>query len=165
MANRMPSMVALLGLLAVAGYQNRDKLSSVLGGLAGPGGSDPSTSVQPERGVEGIMGRIGDLIGGAGAGGIGAMLSGGLGDLVERFNESGQGSKTQSWVSVGDNETIGTSELEQTLGSDTLQSLQQQTGLSKEEVLERLSKVLPDAVNRLTPAGRLPTEDEASRLL
>jgi len=33
MSRAMPSMVALLGLLAVAGYQNRGKLAEVLGGL------------------------------------------------------------------------------------------------------------------------------------
>jgi hypothetical protein len=30
-------MIALLGLLAVAGYQNRDKIAEVLGGQAKPG--------------------------------------------------------------------------------------------------------------------------------
>jgi hypothetical protein len=30
MARGMPSMVALLGLLAVAGYQNRDKIAEAL---------------------------------------------------------------------------------------------------------------------------------------
>ncbi|MEJ7670871.1 MAG: hypothetical protein WKH97_19560 [Casimicrobiaceae bacterium] len=32
MSRGMPSMIALLGLLAVAGYQNRDKIAEVLGG-------------------------------------------------------------------------------------------------------------------------------------
>jgi hypothetical protein len=32
MSRGMPSMVALLGLLAVAGYQNRDKIAEVMGG-------------------------------------------------------------------------------------------------------------------------------------
>ena len=29
----MPSMTALLGMLAVAGYQNKDKIAEMLGGL------------------------------------------------------------------------------------------------------------------------------------
>ena len=32
MSNGMPSMTALLGLLALAGYQNRDKISEMLKG-------------------------------------------------------------------------------------------------------------------------------------
>ena len=30
MANRMPSLAALLGLVAVAGYQNRDKIGAFI---------------------------------------------------------------------------------------------------------------------------------------
>ena len=38
MAKGMPSMVALLGLLAVAGYQNREKIAEALGaGRQAPG--------------------------------------------------------------------------------------------------------------------------------
>jgi uncharacterized protein YidB (DUF937 family) len=32
-------------------------------------------------------------------------------------------------------------------------------------LLERLAKVLPDAVNTLTPEGRVPTAEEASRIV
>lgn len=156
MAKGMPSMVALLGLLAMAGYQNRDKIGSVLGGL----GTDASGSVS-----NGSSGGLGGLLGNAGGGSLGSVLSGGLGDLLEHFNGNGQREKAQSWVTPGANAPIAESELEQTLGADTIASLQEQTGLSKQELLDRLSKTLPQAVDRLTPEGRLPTEDEASRLI
>ena len=157
MAKSMPSMVALLGLLAVAGYQNRDKLGSMLGGLGANAGGTGAGGAR--------SGGLGDLLGGAGAGGLGGILSGGLGDLMEQFNGSGKGAKAQSWINDGDNEDIDTDELEQTLGPDTIATLQEKTGLSKQDLLERLAKTLPDAVNRMTPDGRLPTETEASRLL
>jgi hypothetical protein len=35
MSRGFPSMTALLGVLAVLGYQNRDKLSEMLNGAAG----------------------------------------------------------------------------------------------------------------------------------
>ncbi len=41
MSRGMPSMIALLGLLAVAGYQNRDKIAEVLGGRKQEPGSGP----------------------------------------------------------------------------------------------------------------------------
>jgi uncharacterized protein YidB (DUF937 family) len=44
-----------------------------------------------------------------------------------------------------------------------LATLSQQTGLSREELLARLSKNLPDAVDKYTPEGRLPTEADYSR--
>ncbi len=37
-----------------------------------------------------------------------------------------------------------------------LDTLSKQTGLSHEELLARLSRELPEAVNRYTPDGRLP---------
>jgi hypothetical protein len=36
MSRGMPSMTALLGLLAIAGYQNRDKLAEMLSGVEAP---------------------------------------------------------------------------------------------------------------------------------
>lgn len=183
MAKGMPSMVALLGLLAVAGFQNRDKLGELLGGLgngqtgAGDGGrlgngqtgvGNPQAGTTPGAGggLEGMLGNLGGMFGGAaGAGGLGSVLSGGLGDLVDRFNNSGQGAKAQSWVQDGDNEEIDPNSLEQTLGADTIDTLTRQTGLSKQELLDRLAKTLPDAVNKLTPNGRIPTEQEASHLV
>ena len=33
MSRGFPSMTALLGLLAIAGYQNRDKIAEMLGGV------------------------------------------------------------------------------------------------------------------------------------
>ena len=157
MAKGMPSMVALLGLLAVAGYQNRDKLGSVLGGLGG------STGASSTGGT--TSGGLGGLLGGGAAGGLGSILTGGLGDLLDHFNGSGQGPKAQTWVTQGANEPIGTDELEQTLGAETIAALQHQTGLSKQELLDRLSSTLPQAVDRLTPDGRVPTEAEVTRLL
>ncbi|MEO5806632.1 YidB family protein [Devosia sp.] len=150
MSRGMPSMVALLGLLAVAGYQNRDKL----GGILGASGKSPAGAGVPQySGLDGMLG------------GLGGVLSGGLGGLLDHFNQAGNGAKAQSWVSDGANEPIDSSELERTLGPETIDALTRQTGLSRTELLERLSKTLPEAVNTLTPAGRLPTEAEAGQLV
>ena len=61
MSRGFPSMTALLGLLAIAGYQNRDKIAEMLGGPNKPGAS----------GQGGIGGLLGQLSGGLGAGGVG----------------------------------------------------------------------------------------------
>jgi uncharacterized protein YidB (DUF937 family) len=168
MAKSMPSLVALLGLLAVAGYQNRDKLGSVLGDLQnnrpGGAGSDPNTTAGP-GGFGDIISGLGGMLGGAGAGGLGSVLSGGLGDLLEQFKTNGNGDKAERWVKDGPDEGIDADELERTLGTETLTALQERTGLSKQELLERLAQTLPSAVDRLTPEGRLPTEVEASRFV
>jgi len=141
-------MTALLGLLALAGYQNRDKLSEMLNGTGAgkPGG--PAQS-----GLGGLLGGLGGALGGAGAGGL---LSGGLGELLDRFTQSGQGDTAQSWVDKGPNKDISPPDLKQAIGPDVLAALEQQTGLSQEELLARLSRELPHAVDKYTPDGRLP---------
>lgn len=159
MARGMPSMVALLGLLAVAGYQNRDKLGGLLGGLGNPS-ADPNDPNRREGGLGDILSGLGGALAGASAG---SVLSGGLGDLVDRFRQSGHGAQADSWVDTGDNTPVNATDLEETLGEDTIVELTQKTGLSRSELLERLSRTLPDAVNQMTPNGKLPSEAEASR--
>jgi len=161
MSRGMPSMVALLGLLAVAGYQNRDKIAELLGGRKQEQGSAPGQ--QDQQGAPGgVLGNLGGLLGGASAG---SVLSGGLGDLIERFKQNGHGQAADSWVKTGPNQEIQPDQLEQAIGPDVLNTLSQHTGLSREELLSRLTRELPSAVDKFTPKGRLPTEDEAARLI
>lgn len=161
MARGMPSMVALLGLLAVAGYQNRDKLGGLLDGFNNQS-QDPNNPNRSSGGLDSILGGLGGALGGAGAG---SVLSGGLGDLVDRFRQAGRGEKADSWVREGSNAPVDATDLEEVLGEDTITELTQKTGLSRTELLDRLSKTLPDAVDRMTPEARIPTEVEASRFV
>ena len=155
MSRGFPSMTALLGLLAVAGYQHRDKIAERLGGL---GKSTPAAGGRGGSG--GFLDQLSRGLGGAGAGGL---LSGGLGELIDRFKQSGQGDTAESWVRTGPNQPVTPSQLEQAIGPETLETLATQTGLSREEILARLSRDLPDAVDRYTPHGRLPTDTDSSR--
>jgi uncharacterized protein YidB (DUF937 family) len=151
-------MVALLGLLAVAGYKNRDKIKEMLASQ-GAGGR-PGLSAQ--SGQQGLPGGLGGLLGGLGGGGL---LSGGIGELIERFKRNGQGQAADSWVGTGPNQPLAPDQLEKAIGPDVLDSLSQHTGLSRDELLSRLTRELPDAVDNFTPQGRLPSEAEAARLL
>ena len=154
MSRGFPSMTALLGLLAVAGYQNRDKLAEMLGGQSA---NNPSAAGQPQQGG------LGGLLGNLGGGGVGGLLGGGLGELVERFRQNGQGEVAESWVGHGPNKEVAPPQLEQAIGPDVLATLSQQTGLSRDEILARLSRELPQAVDKYTPEGRLPTQQDVSR--
>ncbi len=159
----MPSsrMTALLALLAVAGYQNRDKLGEILGKITGgqAGGTGPGSG----GGFSGTGGGLGGLLGGLLGGGGAGALSGGLGELLENLTGSGHGDVANSWVQRGPNQELGSNDLASALGDDTIEQLTKQTGLSREELLSRLKSVLPTAVDKLTPEGRLPTEAEASK--
>jgi uncharacterized protein YidB (DUF937 family) len=164
MSRGFPSMTALLGLLAVAGYQNRDKIAEMLSGIGQgtPGGAGQSTpgGAGPSGGIGGLLGQLSRSFTGASAGGI---LSGGLGELVERFKQNGHGETAESWVGTGPNKQVTPPQLEQAIGPEVLETLSKQTGLSREELLARLSRELPDAVDKYTPQGRLPIETDFPR--
>jgi len=168
MTRGMPSMAAFLGLLAIAGYQNRDKIAEMLGGRK-DAATAPGQNSQPagQAGAPGnsggpAPGNLGGLLGGASAG---SVLSGGLRELIDRFRSAGHAETADSWVKTGPNQPLRPDQLEQAIGPDVLNTLAQHTGLSREELLSRLTRELPAAVDKFTPDGRLPTEAEASRLI
>lgn len=187
------NLTALLGILAVAGYQNRDKIAAALRELTGgaqtagaqPGGAattqsdgglggilgDLARGGQPHGGAGapgadgGGLGGLGGLLGGLAGGGLGdllkggsagGVLSGGLGGLLDHFQQNGYGDTANSWVSPNENKPIDNGQLSQALGPDMLDELARVTGLSKEDIVGRLSKSLPKAVDDLTPQGRVP---------
>lgn len=132
----MPSLAALLGLLAVAGYQNRDKIRELITGATSGGGAGQAPS--------------GTTAGTAtGSGGF-------LNDIVDKFRKAGAGEAADSWVAKGPNTPVSTQQTEGALGGDLIDQLVKQTGLSREELLARLSKIVPEAVDKMTPEGRIP---------
>jgi len=192
-----PSMTALLGLLAVAGYQNRDRLGQMLnqgqggmsgggmggmtgGGMGGMGSGTAGGGMG--GGMAGLPGGLGGLLGslmgggqaggmGGGAmggntagggmgGGLGGLLGGGLGELDQHMRRNGRGDAMDSWVGTGPNRELQPHDLEAALGPDVLEDLTETTGLSRQELLQRLSRELPQAVDQYTPHGRLPQSHE-----
>jgi uncharacterized protein YidB (DUF937 family) len=151
MAKAYPSMLALLGLIAVAGYQNRDRIADMVGKL---GANAPRPPGSPQSGLGNLDALLGGL--GAAAAGAGGFLRDGLGELVDRFQRSGRGDVAQSWVKSGPNQDIAPNDLEAVIGTDVLIELSERTGLSRGELLARLSRQLPSAVDQYTPDGRLP---------
>lgn len=160
------ALKALLGVLAVAGYQNRDKIAEILRGLRNPSQTGPDG--QPQSG--GLGGTLGGLTGngGGGLGGLGGLfgggatggLAGGLGDLLRQFEQKGHGETANSWVHMRENMPIDDRELSEVLGPEVLADISNRTGLSEDEILARLSRDLPVAVDGLTPDGRLPQDDD-----
>src|SRR5215203_5071101 len=158
-----PIVKALMMLLAAKAFQHYT--SNRQGGPAPSGdGSGRIGGGEPMGGGGRGSGPFGDLSGsldprgggigqrgepGAG-GGLGGMLPGGYGDQVD------------SWVGRGQNRRIAPDELEQALGPDTIQDLEQETGMPRDQMLSDLADELPDAVDQFTPDGRLPSEDEVS---
>lgn len=95
--------------------------------------------------------------------GILGMVSqqpGGLAGLIQAFQSKGLGDVAASWVGTGANLPISPDQLQNVLGSDAVSSLASKFGLSSEDVSGRLSELLPQVVDKLTPNGQV--EDGAS---
>jgi uncharacterized protein YidB (DUF937 family) len=162
-----PIMMAVLGLVAYKALNSFTGQAAA--NKAAPSGPGAPAS-QPGGNTSAGSGGFGDLLkgglGGLLAGGAaGSVLSGGLNDLLKQFQQSGHTDTANSWVGKGPNKTIAPNDLACALGPDKINALMTQSGMSRNDLLQGLSQYLPQVVDHLTPEGRLPTEQEAARLL
>ena len=162
-------------------------LGSVLGG--GRTGQQSSMGSSMGGGLGDLLGSIlgrssgggfGGLGGGGsatgGIGGVGgksalvAMLlplamqwmqrNGGIGGVLQRFQQKGYSQQAASWVSTGPNEELGPQAIGDVVGMDELSRLSQQLGVSNEDVSSGMAQILPEIVNRLTPQGSVPDDGD-----
>ena len=145
-----PILSVIMALLASQGRgqgAGAGGLGGLLGGLTGQGGLGGGGGI----GAAGCSG-----------GGIGG-LGGGLGGLLEQFQRNGHGDTINSWVGSGQNHPIAPHQLDEALGPDTVDQLSAQSGMPRGDLLSELSRTLPGVIDQVTPHGRLPSEDEASK--
>lgn len=108
------------------------------------------------------MGMLDGLLGGIVGAGLVSVVSGivekhgGLQGVVNEFEKNGLGATVQSWVGTGPNKSISPDEVQRAIGPDLLQQLAAKSGLSVQELAQKLSQVLPDAVDKMTPNGSIP---------
>ncbi len=143
-------------------------LDQVIGGLMGGGGGGGS----PMQGI--LMNMLGggqqgqqqggmaQGMGNQGMAGGGMMGGGGLGGLLASFQQAGLGHVAQSWVGNGPNQPVSPEQLHSVLGQDQVQSMSSQANMAPQDFLSQLSQHLPNAVNGMTPNGRLPDEGTVS---
>jgi uncharacterized protein YidB (DUF937 family) len=135
-------------------------LGDILGGLLGGRGAAPGGGLGGGGLGDLLKGGLGGLLAGGAAG---SVLSGGLNDLLKQFQQNGQGETAKSWIAKGPNQDISESDLAKSIGIDDIDTISRQTGLSRDELLSGLSRELPSAIDEMTPEGRVPTAEEASR--
>ncbi len=103
-------------------------------------------------------GLLGGIVGASMVSVVNGILEkhGGVQGVVSEFERNGLGPTVRSWVGTGPNQPISADQVQKALGPDLLQQLSQKSGLSVQELAEKLSQVLPQAVDRLTPGGVIP---------
>lgn len=137
-----PLMIAATALLA-AHATGGGGLGNLLGGGATASPTTPNPpapgSAQPQGG-----------------------LLGGLGGLLQSFQQSGHGDIINSWIGSGPNQPIAPDQLHRALGPQAVDNLSRLTGVAAPDLLSELSRVLPSVIDRLTPQGRMPNQAEMS---
>jgi uncharacterized protein YidB (DUF937 family) len=122
-------------------------------------------SARPDRRYhsrEAHMGMFDGVLGGIVGAGMVSVVNGiiekhgGLQGVVNEFERNGLGPTVKSWVGTGANQSISPADVHRVLGADLLQQLSQKSGLSVDDLAQRLSQVLPQAVDTLTPDGAIP---------
>jgi uncharacterized protein YidB (DUF937 family) len=119
-----------------------------------------------------LMGGAQSQAGGAAAGGLGGNLGallpvitsmlangsqqGGLGGMMEKFNQAGMGDVIGSWVGKGENMPINADQLSQVLGSGAIGDIAAKLGIDPAQAGGMLSQALPGIIDQLTPDGQAP---------
>jgi uncharacterized protein YidB (DUF937 family) len=116
-------------------------LDTIMGMLGKGGGKD-------------VMSQLATMLTGKGGDGLG------LSRLLDQFKGAGLGDKADSWVGTGPNQSLEPSEVEKAIGADRLQAMSKKTGQSVESLKSDLSTMIPNAVNKLTPDGKVPDPGE-----
>src|SRR5689334_11392598 len=171
-----PLAMGLLALLAYKTMKGEGPLGGLFGHRAGqataPGagrgpvqGTAPGETEADSGGLSGgLTSWLQSGLGGALAGGAtGSVISGGLNELLKRFQQNGLGGAAQSWVGHGPNQPVSPGDVEQAAGSETLDALAREIGMSRDQLVQRLSAELPQTVDRLTPHGHVPTPEQAAQ--
>jgi len=108
------------------------------------------------------MGLLDGVLGGVVGAGMVSVVNnlleqhGGLQGLINQFQQNGFGDTVNSWVGTGPNKSISPDQVHQALGPDLLQQLSAKSGLSVQDLAQKLSQVLPQAVDTMTPGGQVP---------
>ena len=153
--------MALLGFLVYKAYKSLSRPEPAQAGVPSPypGGQARVPQAAEPGGLAGVLRTI------FGGGSIpGPVLSRGIDNTVRDFEHSGNGEIARSWVDRGPNRSITPENVEAALGEDGIKDLMQQTGMDRDDLLAMLSEHLPRVIDHLTPEGRVPSEQEASRL-
>lgn len=131
-------------------------LDSVLGSVLG---GQPPAGAGQDGGAAGLLGTllanpqllqlITGLLANDGA-------HGGLGGLLDKFQQAGLGDVAASWVGSGQNQPISGDQIGSVLGPDVMADLAARLGTDPGAAAGQLSQVLPGLIDHLTPSGEAP---------
>jgi uncharacterized protein YidB (DUF937 family) len=107
------------------------------------------------------MGLLDGLLGGAvGATVVTALQSliqqhGGVQGVVSQLEQQGLGNTVRSWVGTGANHPISPEQVNSAFGG-VINQIAAKTGMTPQELSQKIAQHLPAAIDHLTPQGTVP---------
>jgi uncharacterized protein YidB (DUF937 family) len=111
------------------------------------------------------MGLFNGLMRGVASAGVLALVAklvndhGGLDGMANTLREKGLADAVHSWIGTGKNDTVTPQQMHDAIGTQKMDELAQQSGMTRDQVAGELSTALPEVMNRLSPQGKLPSEN------
>lgn len=155
MSNLSPIAKGVMLVLAAKAWQAYSAQRAA--GGAAPAGAAQSSGGIGAFGAGSLLGGLAGMIGGLGG-------AGALGGLMRQFEQTGFGEHARSWIGGGENEPIEPEQVETVLGGQTLNELARRFQIPIEQLKTELASALPEAVDQLTPRGKLPSDTDLARL-
>ncbi len=131
------------------GQQHQGGLAGVLAGLTGGSGGGTGGGLAGLGGLAALLPVVAGMLGND-------NQQGGLGGLLEKFNQAGLGDVAKSWVGTGENAPISGDQLSNVLGGDMMSELAAKLGMSQGDAAGGLAQMLPGLIDKLTPQGQTP---------
>ncbi|MDQ2928159.1 MAG: YidB family protein [Caldimonas sp.] len=107
-----------------------------------------------------LDGILGGVVGGEMVSVVNNLIErhGGVQGIVDQFQRQGLGATVQSWVGNGQNQSISPDQVHQAFDQDTLNAMAAKLGMSSQDLAGKLSAILPQAIDKLTPGGVVPSQ-------
>ena len=138
------------------------------GGVGGLGGAALGTV------LGGMLGRRGGVNAGRGGNSRSALLlmllplamrwvqrNGGVGAVLKRLQQQGNGSQARSWMEPGVNQPLDEKAVETLVGQDDIGQMAERLGVPREQVAQAFAEIMPELVDQLTPEGQVPAHADA----
>ena len=106
-----------------------------------------------------LDGLLGGIVGAEMATAVNGFIQqhGGVQGVVAQLEQQGLGGVARSWISTGPNQPISADQIDKVFGgSGLLGQLAAKAGMSPQDLTQKLSQVLPAAIDKLTPGGTIP---------
>jgi uncharacterized protein YidB (DUF937 family) len=96
---------------------------------------------------------------------VGQFISGGgLSKMIDGFQSAGMQDKVDSWVSTGENQSLSAGDVQQAVSQEQIDRVAERLGISQEEAAGVIAEVLPNLVDKVSPAGQLANEQQLDEI-